>query len=73
MEGEGFSELCLVCWMDVLGDLEFAVVMCNMEGVYREVERVGMVVRIVVDRGVLGGGAFFGVVVDAGGITGVMA
>jgi len=49
------------------------VVLCNVEGVCREVEGVGMVVRIVVDRGVLLGGAFFGVVVDAGGITGVMA
>ena len=59
--------------MDVLGDLVFGVVVCNMEGVFREGEEVVMVVIVVVDLGVVGGGAFFGLVIEGGGITGVMA
>jgi len=59
--------------MGVLGDLVFGVVVCNMEGVFREGEEDVMVVIVVVDLGVVGGGAFFGVVVKVEGMTGVMA
>ena len=59
--------------MDVLGELVFGVVVCNMEGVFREGEEDVIVVIVVVDRGVVGGGAFFGLVVEGGGRTGVMA
>lgn len=59
--------------MDVLGELVFGVVVCNMEGVFREGEEDVMVVIVVVDLGVVGGGAFFGVVIEGGGRIGVMA
>jgi hypothetical protein len=59
--------------MDVLGELVFGVVVCNMEGVFREGEEDVIVLVVVVDLGVVGGGAFFGLVVESGGITGVMA
>jgi hypothetical protein len=38
--------------MDVLGELVFGVVVCNMEGVFREGEEDVMVVIVVVDLGV---------------------